>query len=85
MSQLLYESISVGLLTVLIGNVTACVMDFLILSPRLKLKLPIVSRSDKFYQMGILLFLTGVFAHLICELIGINKWYCKKGYACNRK
>lgn len=84
MSQLIYEAVSVGGLTVLFGNVIACVLDFLILSPRLKLKLPNFTKRDKFYEMGILLFLTGVSIHLFCELVGINKWYCKKGFACKR-
>ena len=84
MSQLIYESISVGIMTVLFGNVIACVLDFAILSPKLKTKLPIMSSRDNFYQMGILLFLTGVFIHLFCELMGLNRWYCREGFACKR-
>ena len=38
MSQLIYEAISVGILTVLFGNVIACVLDFAVLSPKLKMK-----------------------------------------------
>lgn len=28
------------------------------------------------------LFFTGVIVHLICEVVGLNKWYCKNGVAC---
>lgn len=85
MSQLIYEAASLGAMTVFFGNVTACIMDFMILSPRLKLKLPLTRiAKDKFYEMGILLFLTGVLIHLFCEIAGINRWYCKEGFACRR-
>ena len=84
MSQLIYEAASVGAITILFGNVVSCVLDFVVLSPKLKMKLPISSSRDKFYEMGIVLFLTGVSIHLFCELMGINKWYCKNGYACKR-
>ena len=36
MSQLIYEAISVGIMTVLFGNIIACVLDFAIISPKLK-------------------------------------------------
>lgn len=84
MSQLIYEAVSVGIMTVLFGNVIACVLDFAILSPKLKTKLPILTSRDSFFHMGILLFLTGVSIHLFCELIGLNRWYCKEGFACKR-
>ena len=28
------------------------------------------------------LFFTGVLVHLICEVVGLNKWYCRNGVAC---
>ena len=28
------------------------------------------------------LFLTGALLHLGCEISGVNKWYCKNGFAC---
>mgnify|MGYP001489121990 CR=1 FL=1 len=33
-------------------------------------------------NLVIILFLTGIVTHLICEYTGVNKWYCKKGHAC---
>lgn len=38
---------------------------------------------NKFYTMA-KLFLTGFLIHLFSEFSGINKWYCKKGFACLR-
>ena len=38
----------------------------------------------KTYNTEITLFLTGVFAHLLFEFTGFNKWYCKNGNACER-
>ena len=32
--------------------------------------------------MWLSLFLTGALLHSICEVSGINKWYCKNGVAC---
>ena len=32
----------------------------------------------------LVLFLTGIITHLLCEYTGVNKWYCKKGHACLR-
>lgn len=84
MSQLIYESVSVGALTVLFGNVVACLLDFAVLSPNLKMKLPLLATKDRFYEKGILLFLTGVCIHLFSELLGINKWYCRNGRACKK-
>ena len=28
------------------------------------------------------LFILGLAIHLLCEVSGINKWYCKNGNAC---
>ncbi|MBP01984.1 MAG: hypothetical protein CMM25_04115 [Rhodospirillaceae bacterium] len=30
-------------------------------------------------------FLFGFLLHLLCELLGVNKWYCKNGNACQKK
>ena len=28
------------------------------------------------------LFTTGVLIHILCEITGVNKWYCTNGNAC---
>lgn len=33
---------------------------------------------------GAHLFITGIAAHIFCELSGINRWYCNNGVACKR-
>ena len=33
-------------------------------------------------QLGVLLFLTGVFLHFFYEVTKMNAWYCKNGNAC---
>jgi len=30
------------------------------------------------------LFVTGFAVHFLCEVSGINKWYCKNGAACKK-
>lgn len=80
MQQLIIETIVVGLATMLFGTIAS-----FIVSPLFKIDLPPVCKSwNKNYVMEISLFLTGVLAHLVFELTGLNKWYCKKGYACLR-
>lgn len=80
MYQLLIEAIVVGIMTIVFGNVAG-----MIVAPFLKVDLPgICSTWNKFYTMEISLFLTGVLIHLFCEYTGVNKWYCKNGFACKR-
>jgi len=66
------EAIVVGLLVVILGYSIIFGMQ----SMDLKL--------HKEFQMGLGLFLIGVITHLLCEWLGINKWYCKHGNACRR-
>ena len=80
MMQLIYEAIVVGIATVIFGNIAA----FLV-GPFFKVDLPGECKNwNKFYAMEITLFVTGFLIHLFCEFSGINKWYCKNGFACLR-
>ena len=36
-------------------------------------------------NLSIKIFLTGVIGHYICEVSGLNRWYCKNGNACKSK
>jgi H+/Cl- antiporter ClcA len=75
-SGLLIEAIAVGILLVPLG--------YLVLygSVELSKRYKSVDRLDKNIKMSLGFFLLGILTHLFCELTGINKWYCKKGIAC---
>ena len=80
MYRLFVEAVCVGIITVIFGNISG-----FIVAPFLKVDLPeICSTWNKFYTMEVSLFLTGFLIHLFCEFSGINKWYCKNGFACMR-
>ncbi len=38
--------------------------------------------KDHWGYCALIFFLTGVAAHFIFEVSGVNAWYCKKGNAC---
>lgn len=80
MNQIIIEAIVVGIITVIIGNISG-----LLVASMLKVNLPEICKDwNKYYTMEITLFLTGFLIHLLCEFTGINKWYCKNGFACLR-
>lgn len=82
MYKLFVEALIVGIMTVIVGNVIA----FLIRKINIfSVKLPDICKDwNKFYIMEMCLFLTGFSLHLLCEAFGINKYYCKNSYACNK-
>ena len=74
------EAFVVGIITVIVGNLVGFAIG-----KSLNVDLPGVCKDwNKYYTMEISLFLTGFLIHLICEFSGINKWYCKNGFACLR-
>ena len=80
MQQLLIEAIVVGILTVVVGTIVGFV-----LGSSFSTNLPKICKSwNKNHIMELSLFLTGFFIHLLCEFSGVNKWYCKNGYACKK-
>jgi len=82
MYKLFVEALVVGIMTVVVGNVIA----FLIRKINVfSVKLPDLCKDwNNFYIMEICLFLTGFILHLLCEAFGVNKYYCKNSYACNK-
>lgn len=80
MIRLLVEAAVVGILTTIAGTIVSYFVWYFF-----GVDLPPVCRDwNKNYAMEITLFLTGFIIHLFSEFTGINKWYCKHGYACLR-
>lgn len=78
--MIIIETIIVGILTVVFGSLIGYIIGYLF-----KTDLPKVCKNwNKFYVMELSLFLTGMLIHIFCEYVGINKWYCKNGYACKK-
>ena len=78
--RLIVEALLVGVIIVIVGTlISYCV------GKTFSVKLPPVCKNwNKNYVMEISLFFTGFFAHLILEMSGVNKWYCKNGFACQK-
>lgn len=68
MQKLLIEALFVGVLVVVIGMAINMCME--------KVKL------ERTRKQVLALFISGVVTHIICEYVGLNKWYCKNGNAC---
>ena len=77
MVHYLIEAITVGILSLIIGTTLSVMAMYS--DPSFK-----ISKIDFWSSLIITNFLTGFLIHVICGLVGINKWYCKKGYACKR-
>ncbi len=76
LSKLFIEALSVGLLTAIIGFIISTL--FMLSSPSFSWK------TYSFWPQVLLsYFLTGFLIHLLCEFLGINKWYCSNGNACS--
>ena len=76
--KLLMKSTVMGIVTLIIGSLVGFILGRLF-----GIDLPDVCKKwNKNHIMEISLFLTGFFTHILCEFIGINKIYCRKGHAC---
>lgn len=80
MVGLIVEAVAVGLGIVVVGTLVSWVVGRM-----MGTDLPPVCKDwNKNYIMEISLFLTGVIGHFLFEFSGLNKWYCKNGFACRR-
>jgi H+/Cl- antiporter ClcA len=43
-----------------------------------------IKKYNFWWQVMLSFFFTGFLFHLICQISGINKWYCKHGKACKK-
>jgi hypothetical protein len=79
--MLLLEACVVGVLTVIVGSVVGYLLGMLFSN-----NLPKICKEwNKNHIMELSLFITGFIIHILCELSGINGWYCKNGNACRNK
>jgi hypothetical protein len=74
--RLLIEAIVVGVITVLVSQIVTIFYTN-------HNELPEICKSwNKNYVMEKSLFFIGFVTHLLCQVVGINKWYCTHGVAC---
>lgn len=69
--QLFIEAIVVGIITVVVGSI---ISRILMHTNNLKQTFQSIPWNN-WYTLEWSYFITGVFIHLLCEVIGINKWY----------
>lgn len=82
MKDILTEAVIVGIVTAIIGKILSQILININKLDENK-EFPIWKEPKIIF---ISLFLTGIFIHLFCECIGLNKWYCdKKTRKCFRK
>ena len=74
--RLLIEAAVVGIITVVVGYIVIWIE---ICNKDAK---DINKEWNKNHIMELVLFLTGICIHLLCEVSGINSWYCENGLAC---
>ena len=79
--NILIEALSVGVLVVIVGSVVGYMLGKLFSN-----NLPKICKHwNKNHIMELSLFLTGFIIHILCEILGINKWYCVNGNACKKR
>lgn len=69
LTNLLLEALIIGIVTIILGLVVRYFIELLF-------------KPHYLTTFILILFLTGFLIHIICQITGINKWYCKNGYAC---
>tara|TARA_Y100000590_G_scaffold443363_1_gene572700 strand:+ start:1051 stop:1311 length:261 start_codon:yes stop_codon:yes gene_type:complete len=75
--RLLIEAVIVGIITVVVGYIVTWIVSNFNKDAK-----DINKEWNKNHIMELVLFLTGVCIHLLCEVSGINSWYCENGLAC---
>lgn len=75
--RLLIEAGAVGIITIVVGYVITWILSNFSIEAK-----NVNKEWNKTHIMELSLFLTGACIHLLCEVTGINSWYCKNGLAC---
>jgi nitric oxide reductase large subunit len=76
---LLGEILMVGLATAVVGFIVSTLFMYIFANNFS------VKKYHFWWQVVLSYFVTGCLIHIICEVTGVNKWYCKNGAACSIK
>lgn len=76
MIKVLKEAIIVGICLIFFGYLGGGIAKMILPVPNIN------EYFNKYHIMELSLFIAGLLFHLTCEILGINKWYCKNGAAC---
>lgn len=78
MVHYIVEAIVVGLMTMILGTILS------VLSMYVSQRNFSIGEVNFWTSLLVVNFILGFLIHVICEWTGINKWYCSKGFACQR-
>jgi H+/Cl- antiporter ClcA len=71
------EALIVGIAVGILGFIISTCMMYMTKNFTIK-------KYNFWWQVMLSFFFTGFLFHLICQISGINKWYCKHGKACKK-
>ena len=73
------EIFVVGLITAIIGLICSTLLMYLFVEDFS------LGEYHFWWQVMLSYFITGCVVHIICQVTGINEWYCRNGAACKDK
>ena len=71
--NVLSESVVIGIITLVFGKILSKMLSIINNKKDSQIK-----KWSEPPLLSLILFLVGVSIHLVCELMGFNKWYCDK-------
>jgi ABC-type spermidine/putrescine transport system permease subunit II len=80
--EVVIEGIVVGVLTTVLGIMIGFLLYKMINN---KKNIAEITSSSHYVPIIISLFITGFAFHILCEIFGINAWYCKERFPKTRK
>ena len=72
--RLLIEALVVGVVCLVMGIITHIIIHYILKYFKINI--------NKHFVFYLTLFVSGVLVHVLFDLFGGNKWYCKHGMAC---
>lgn len=77
MIEIIIEAIIVGLLVMIIGIIVSYGTMYM--------QDPVLTKDFKhWWSIAFSFAISGMLVHIICEVSGVNRWYCKHGSACKK-